>query len=184
MRRAEITSDPIGDLILSVAAHDIAAFRQLYSAAGATLMGVLVRMLGRRAEAEEALQDVFTKVWLRAGGYDASKGRGMTWLIALARHLAIDRLRTRHDHVSDSLAIEAAAGRTPSAETQMVAIAEARRILQCFSTLEPDQAAALRGAYLNGDSYIDLAARFDVPLNTMRTRLRRGLLKLRVCMAE
>lgn len=177
-----MSDDPISDLLQSVAAQDRAAFRQLYSAAGSKLMGVLIRMLGTRSEAEDALQEVFTRVWLRAGRYDASKGRGMTWLIALSRNHAIDRLRARPDHVSDDLAMEAAADPAPRAETQLVARGEARRITDCFDTLEPDRALALRGAYLDGQSYIDLATRFDVPLNTMRTWLRRSLQKLRECM--
>ncbi|MBI1171403.1 sigma-70 family RNA polymerase sigma factor [bacterium] len=177
-----MTDDPIADLLQSVAAQDRAAFRQLYSEAGAKLMGVLIRMLGTRAEAEDALQEVFTRVWLRAGRFDASKGRGMTWLIALSRNHAIDRLRARPNHVSDDLAMEQAADPAPRAETRLMAQGEARRINECFDTLEPDRAQALRGAYLDGQSYIDLAARFDVPLNTMRTWLRRSLLKLRECM--
>lgn len=174
--------DPIADLILAVAAEDRAAFRQLYGEAGAKLMGVLVRMLGTRAEAEDALQEVFTRVWLRAGRFDAAKGRGMAWLIALARNHAIDRLRARPDHVSDDLALDTAPDTAPRAETRMLALGEARRIGDCFQTLEPDRAAALRGAYLDGLSYLDLSARFGVPLNTMRTWLRRSLMKLRECM--
>jgi RNA polymerase sigma-70 factor (ECF subfamily) len=177
-----MSDDPIAELIQSVAAQDRAAFRQLYTEAGAKLMGVMIRMLGSKAEAEDALQEVFTRVWLRAGRYDAAKGRGMTWLIALARNHAIDRLRARPNHVSDDLALEAAADPAPRAETRMVAQGEARRINDCFDALEPDRALALRGAYLDGQSYTDLAARFDVPLNTMRTWLRRSLLKLRECM--
>jgi RNA polymerase sigma-70 factor (ECF subfamily) len=177
-----MSDDPIADLLQSVAAQDRAAFRQLYSEAGSKLMGVLIRMLGTRAEAEDALQEVFTRVWLRAGRYDATKGRGMTWLITLSRNHAIDRLRARPDHVSDDLALEAAADPSPRAETRMMAQGEARRIGDCFETLEPDRALALRGAYLDGQSYLDLANRFDVPLNTMRTWLRRSLQKLRECM--
>ena len=177
-----MTDDPIADLLLAVAAQDRVAFRKLYTDAGSKLMGVLIRMLGSRAEAEDALQEVFTRVWLRAGRYDATKGRGMTWLIALSRYHAIDKIRARPDHVSDDLAIETAADTSPRAETRLVAMGEARRIGECFDTLEPDRAAALRGAYLEGHSYVDLAARHDVPLNTMRTWLRRSLLKLRECM--
>ena len=177
-----MSDDPVADLILAVAAQDRAAFRQLYAEASAKLMGVLIRILGSRAEAEDAVQEVFTRVWLRAGRYAPTKGRGMTWLIALARNPAIDRLRARPDHVSDDLAMAAAADTAPRAETRMVAQGEARRIGQCFDTLEPDRAQALRGAYLQGQSYVDLAARFDVPLNTMRTWLRRSLQKLRECM--
>ena len=147
-------------------------------------MGVLLRILGNRAESEDALQEVFTRVWLKAGRFDATKGRGMTWLIALTRNLAIDRLRARPDHVSDDAAIAAAADPTPRAETRLIASGEAKRINDCFNTLEPDRAEALRGAYLQGLSYSDLAQRHNVPLNTLRTWLRRSLLRLKECMAS
>lgn len=176
--------DIIADLLQKTAAQDRGAFRQLYSQSSSKLMGVLLRILNNRAESEDALQELYTKVWLKAGRYDATKGRGMTWLIALTRNLAIDRLRQRPDHVSDDDAMAAAADPAPRAETRLIATGEARRINDCFATLEPDRAAALRGAYLAGLSYIDLAARHDVPLNTMRTWLRRSLLKLKECMSS
>lgn len=176
------SEDPIADLLSRTAAQDRAAFRALYAASSAKLMGVLLRILGSRAEAEDALQEVYTRVWLRAGRFDAAKGRGMTWLIALSRNHAIDRLRARPDHINDDAAMEAAADPTPRAESRLIAAGEAKRINQCFDTLEPDRAAALRGAYLAGLSYADLADKFDVPLNTMRTWLRRSLQKLKECM--
>ena len=80
--------DPVAALIAKCAAADRAAFRALYRDTSAKLMGVLLRMLRERAEAEDALQEVYTRVWLRAGRYDPAKGRGMTWLIAIARNLA------------------------------------------------------------------------------------------------
>jgi RNA polymerase sigma-70 factor (ECF subfamily) len=176
--------DPIAALLGQVAAQDRAAFRGIYSATSSKLMGVLLRILGNRAEAEDALQEVFTRVWLHAGRFDAARGRGMTWLIALARNHAIDRLRARHETTSDDAALEAVIDSTPRAETRMIATGEARRINDCFDTLEADRAAALRGAYLSGHSYQDLAARFDVPLNTMRTWLRRSLQRLKECMDQ
>ena len=177
-----MTDDPIAPLLTLIAAQDRAAFRAIYTAASAKLMGVLLRILGNRAEAEDALQEVFTKVWLRANRFDPDKGRGMTWLIAIARNLAIDRLRSRHDTVDDEDAMAAVADTTPRAETRLIALGEARRINECFATLEPDRAEALRGAYLTGLSYLDLAARHNVPLNTMRTWLRRSLARLKECM--
>ena len=179
-----MSDDPIAILLQSTAAQDRAAFRELYSASSSKLMGVLLRILGQRAEAEDALQEVYTRVWLKAGRYDPSKGRGMTWLIALSRNLAIDRLRQRSDHVNDDDAMEAVSDPAPRAETRMIATGEARRINDCFATLEPDRAEALRGAYLTGLSYTELATKFDVPLNTMRTWLRRSLLRLKECMGS
>lgn len=177
-----MSDDPLADLMLRTAAQDRAAFAALYSAASAKLMGVLLRILGERAEAEDALQEVFTRVWLRAGRFDPEKGRAMTWLIALSRNLAIDRLRARPPADNDDEAIAALPDMAPRAESRLIAAGEARRISDCFDTLEPDRAAAVRGAYLTGLSYSDLASRYGVPLNTMRTWLRRSLIALRECM--
>ena len=180
-----MSDDPIADLLLRIQRQDRQAFREIYAATSAKLMGVLLRILADRAEAEDALQEVFTRVWLRAARFDAARGRGMTWLISVARNHAIDRLRARAagairqgdgeeaDHVAD-----------PRADvlTTLVAQGEARRVVDCFGQLDPDKSAAVRGAYLEGWSYDDLARRFDVPLNTMRTWLRRSLLRLRECL--
>jgi len=175
--------DPVADLITKCAAADREAFRQLYRVTSAKLMGVLLRMFHERAEAEDALQDVYTRVWLRAGRYDPAKGRGMTWLIAIARNLAIDCLRARPEASSDD-GLDSAPDNAPRAETRLIAQGEARRMADCFATLDPDKADAVRGAYLNGLSYLDLAARHAVPLNTMRTWLRRSLLKLKECLEQ
>lgn len=184
-----MSEDPVADLISRVAVQDRAAFRALYSQTSSKLMGVLLRILGTRSEAEDALQEVFTRVWLRAGRFDATKGRGMTWLIAIARNHAIDRLRSRPAEAQavarddeDADPMERVADSAPTAETRMIAKGEARRIADCFDTLEPDRAEAVRGAYLKGLSYVELAERHDVPLNTMRTWLRRSLLRLRECL--
>ncbi|WP_434611947.1 sigma-70 family RNA polymerase sigma factor [Tabrizicola sp. M-4] len=181
-----MTEDPVAELLSRVAQQDRAAFRTLYSQTSAKLMGVLLRILGNRAEAEEALQEVFTRVWLRAGRFDATKGRGMTWLIAITRNHAIDRLRARPDDAArgdnDGELLDRVRDTAPTAETRLIARGEAGRIADCFETLEPDRAEAVRGAYLRGLSYQDLAAQYDVPLNTMRTWLRRGLLRLRECL--
>ena len=174
--------DPVANLLARITTQDRVAFRDIYTTTSSKLMGVLLRILHDRAEAEDALQEVYTRVWLRAGRYDATKGRGMTWLIAIARNLAIDRLRTRVEQVADDGMAEAMVDQTPSAEGRLVAQGEAQRVTDCFGQLEPDKAEAVRGAYLNGLSYLDLAARYDVPINTMRTWLRRSLLRLRECL--
>ncbi|MCU0800529.1 MAG: sigma-70 family RNA polymerase sigma factor [Rhodobacteraceae bacterium] len=176
--------DPIAALLIRIAAQDRAAFRAIYDATSAKLMGVLLRILGNRAESEDALQEVYTRVWLRAGRFDATRGRGMTWLIAMARNLAIDRLRARRDVTAEEGAAEALVDRSPNAEGQAIALGEARRVADCLATLEPDRAAAVRGAYLEGESYQELADRHAVPLNTMRTWLRRSLLRLRECLDQ
>lgn len=180
-----MNDDPVAQLLAKVAAQDRTAFRELYSNTSSKLFGVLVRILNNRAEAEDALQEVYTRVWLRAGRFDPEKGRAMTWLISVTRNHAIDRLRTRVEQTtategeSDALIDD-----KPTAEAGLIAQGQARRIVDCMSALEPDRARAVQGAYLAGLSYVDLSARFNVPLNTMRTWLRRSLLQLKECMEQ
>jgi RNA polymerase sigma-70 factor (ECF subfamily) len=174
--------DPIADLIGRVAAADRAAFRALYQAASAKLFGVALRILQDRGEAEDAVQEVFTRIWLNARRFDPAKARGMTWAIAITRNHAIDRLRARPAPADSDDAIATLRDPAPGAESTLVAQGEARRIGDCFGTLEPARAEAIRGAYLDGFSYEQLAARHSVPLNTMRSWLRRGLLRLKECL--
>ncbi|WP_347313229.1 sigma-70 family RNA polymerase sigma factor [Defluviimonas sp. SAOS-178_SWC] len=174
--------DPIADLIAATARSDRAAFRALYSAASAKLFGVALRILKDRSEAEDAVQEVFTRVWLNARRYDATRARGMTWLVAIARNHAIDRLRARPAPTEDDTAIARLADGTPGPEAESIARGEAKRIADCFDLLEPARAEAVRGAYLNGLSYLDLSRHHDVPINTIRSWLRRGLQKLKECL--
>ena len=130
------------------------------------------------------MQEVFLKVWKNADRYQVTGHSPMTWLITIARNTAIDRLRARKEH--DDLADfdDRIASAAPSPEQSAVAASESRRIVACMDTLEPDRRAAITGAYLDGHSYKDLSEKFNVPLNTMRTWLRRGLAALRECMAN
>lgn len=176
--------DPVADLIIAVAKHDRAAFRKLYQDTNTKLMGVLMRLLGTRAVSEEALQEVFIRVWLRARLFNACRGRGMTWLITVARNHAIDRLRARSAEFSGNHAIDEVADNASSVESQIVALGEAQRLCRCMEQLDHKRVSALCGAYLQGKSYVELAAQFDVSLNTMRTQLRRSIIKLKLCMNE
>ncbi len=176
--------DEIEALIARVAMGDRAAFEELYDRSSAKLLGVCLRVLSKRAAAEDAMQDTYVKIWNNADRYRANGLSPMTWLITIARNTSIDRLRARragHQNI-DTPGLELAAP-GPSPEDMAVAGSEAQKLVHCLGTLEPDRAEAVRGAYLDGDTYADLAERFQVPLNTMRTWLRRGLIALRECMS-
>lgn len=175
--------DTLNILLARVAAQDREAFRELYHATSAKLYGVALRILGNRTEAEDALQEVFTRIWLRAGRFDPDKGSPMGWMIALARNHSIDIVRTRRDQKNDDQSAEELPDLRQSAEESVIAHGEALRILSCLAQLEPEKAQAVRGAYLGGLSYQDLANRYNVPLNTIRTWLRRSLIALRECLA-
>jgi RNA polymerase sigma-70 factor, ECF subfamily len=182
MRMSPREDDPVAEMIGRVAAADRAALRALYSAVSGKLFGVAFRILGNRSEAEDAVQEAFTRIWLNARRFDAAKARGMTWAIAITRNHAIDRLRARPAPSEGEDAALRIRDPSPGAEATLIAKGEAGRISDCFATLEPARAEAIRGAYLDGFSYEDLAARHNVPLNTMRSWLRRGLMRLRECL--
>lgn len=175
-----MTSETLEALLLRIAAQDRAAYSLFYRAASPKLFAVLIRILGTRHEAEDALQEVFIRIWLRAQHFSPEKGQAMTWAITIARNHAIDLLRARKPvQAGDAAAMAAAPDPSPSVETRLVAQGQVARILHCLQSLDPAVSAALRGAYLSGMSYSDLALAANVPINTMRTRLRRGLMSLK-----
>lgn len=178
MNRLEIET-----LISSVALGDRKAFNALYDATSAKLLGVCLRILHDRAAAEDAMQDTFIKVWKNADRFAVNGYSPMTWLITIARNTAIDRLRANKPSVDIEDYTDTIASSGPTAEGQVIASAEARRITKCFGELEPTRSAAIKAAYLDGLPYAELATKFNVPLNTMRTWLRRGLIALRECMS-
>lgn len=178
------TTAAIEDLIDRVALGDRSAFSTLYDRTSAKLMGVCLSVLKDRAAAEDAVQDAYVKVWRNAERYRSNGLSPMTWLITIARNTAIDRLRRRRAGEDAETPIDSLPSGAMSPEGAAIAASEARRIVTCLDELETDRRAAVTGVYLQGLSYADLAARFDVPLNTMRTWLRRSLIALRECMAR
>ena len=174
----------IESLIARVALDDREAFSKLYDATSGKLFAVCVRILNQRAMAEDAMQDAYVKIWKNAGRYQTTGHSPMTWLITIARNTAIDRLRaTRPEYdIDDHRDTLTAPGPTP--EHVAVATSEAGRIIGCLEKLDVDRSKAVKGAYLDGLSYNELAVRFDVPLNTMRTWLRRSLVSLRECLSQ
>lgn len=177
-------TDHIEDLIARIVLRDRAAFERLYDATSAKLFGVCLRVLGNRGEAEDSLQDVYLRIWDKADRYAVTGHSPMTWLITVARNVAIDRLRSRRKGEVDM--DEAGHLPAPEAGPEATAIArsETRRINDCLDELPAERADAVRSAYLDGAAYKELAERFEVPLNTMRTWLRRSLQTLRECLSR
>ncbi|KAA9008346.1 sigma-70 family RNA polymerase sigma factor [Histidinibacterium aquaticum] len=171
-------------MIGRVALGDRRAFADLYSATSAKLFGVALRVLKDRGEAEECTQEVFIRVWHAASRYQVNGLSPMTWLITIARNRAIDRLRMRK---TGPAGLEEAAeipSAGPGPEELALAASDRERIVACMGELPEDRADAIRRVYLEGETYKELALRFDVPLNTIRTWLRRGLLKLKECLTR
>ena len=174
----------IEDLISRVTLGDRAAFASLYDATSGKLFAVCLRVLKDRTEAEDALQDVYMRVWHKADRYAVTGHSPMTWLITIARNLAIDRLRARRSTEVDLDSAGELVEKGPGPEAASIAASERRRINACLEELPLDRADAVRAAYLDGATYQTLADRFDVPLNTMRTWLRRSLISLKECLSR
>jgi RNA polymerase sigma-70 factor, ECF subfamily len=182
-REGDLATDrDIAALIGRVALRDRPAFAELYSHVSPKLFSVCLRILKDRGEAEDALQDVFVKIWQRADRFAATGTSPVGWLVAVARYHSIDVLRARRpfaDPLDEDWQIE-----DPSADPERDAVltGEGKRIDRCMEELDSDRAAAVRSAYVEGLTYQELAERHSVPINTMRTWLRRSLLKLRECL--
>nr|WP_076533537.1 sigma-70 family RNA polymerase sigma factor [Roseovarius nanhaiticus] len=179
-----MTRDEIEALIARAAMGERAAFEGLYTHTSAKLMAICLRVLGDRAEAEEALQESFVKIWRHADRYRANGLSPMTWLITIARNTAIDRARKRREAQPGLDQAETLADATPGPEAQAIASSERTALTACLSELDEANAQAVQRAYLDGETYAELATRFGVPLNTMRTRLRRSLMKLKECLTR
>jgi RNA polymerase sigma-70 factor (ECF subfamily) len=177
-----LTAEDISKLLARVALRDRRAFDALYEHTSAKLFGVALRLLKDRAEAEDALQEIYIKVWQRAETYALSRASAISWLVAIARNHAVDRLRARRQTTELDEETMDVADDAPDPEVTTVAASEHARVDECLQQLEASRADAVRGAYLDGYSYQELAERFGVPLNTMRTWLRRSLIKLRECL--
>lgn len=177
-----MANDDMAILLGRVSLKDRQAFSEVYRATSSKLFGICLRILRDRAEAEEALQEVYIKIWQKAGNFAATETHSAGWLAAIARNHAIDVLRARKpvaNTIDDAYDL---ADSSPDPERSAIISGEGRRIDNCMRELEADRADAVRKAYVEGHSYQELAEQFDIPLNTMRTWLRRSLLKLKECM--
>lgn len=183
-RGAKMTRDEIEAYLARVALGDRAAFEALYSATSAKLFGILLRILKERAAAEDALQDVYVKIWRHAARYQQNGLSPMTWLITIARNHAVDVLRRQRSAMAELDDAAMVEDLRPGPEALAIAGSDRQRLIGCFAELEGRQAEAVGRAYLAGESYAELAERFEIPLNTMRSWLRRGLLKLKECLTR
>ena len=179
-----MSQDVISGLIARTALGDRKAFSVLYAQTSAKLFGVSLRILKDRAQAEDAVQEVYVRIWRRAGSFRAGQASAMAWLVTIARNQAIDMIRARQPATVEYDDAPDVADPDPDPEARAELSGEARRIDGCLGELEQDRATAVVEAYIEGLSYQELADKNGVPLNTMRTWLRRSLLKLRECMNQ
>ncbi|WP_245524499.1 sigma-70 family RNA polymerase sigma factor [Methylobacterium nonmethylotrophicum] len=173
----------VEETLRHVAGGDRGALRALYEAEAPRMLGVALRILRRRALAEEAVQDAFVQVWRNAGSFDPARGTGRAFLYAVLRYRALNILRgeARTD-LTDELDYDVAS-EEEGPEAVVARLSEARALRRCLDGLEPHRRNAIVLAYAHGLSHGELAGRLGLPLGTVKSWLRRSLLALRECMS-
>ncbi len=182
--RSDMDAATLATTLQRVAEGDRAAFEEVYRRTSVKLFGVCLRILPMRQEAEEALQEAYLSVWRRAGTFDAAKGSAMTWLITLTRNRAVDRLRSGGKIATAPIElVSEVADPAPAASTLLEMGEDERRLAHCLGTLEDGDARLVRTAFFEGSTYAELATRTATPLGTIKSRMRRALLRLRECLS-
>ncbi|MGW5849684.1 ECF RNA polymerase sigma factor SigK [Streptomyces sp. NPDC055254] len=178
-----VDDDPA--LLRRVAEGDEAAFVTLYEAVSGGVLGVALAVLRDRAQAEEVAQEVLVEVWRGAAGYRADRGSARAWVLTIAHRRAVDRVRSARASVDRDLR----AARPESAVREFDEVSEAApagderaRVRHCLRALTPVQRESVALAYYRGLTYREVSETLSVPLGTVKTRLRDGLLRLRDCL--
>ncbi|HWQ32385.1 MAG TPA: sigma-70 family RNA polymerase sigma factor [Blastocatellia bacterium] len=169
-------------LIRAIASGDQAALGTLYDATSRVVFGLALRILNDRATAEEVMLDVYTQVWRQAASYDLQRGSPMAWLMTIARSRAIDRLRSGWQDQQRREPLEVIGdARSDSISPELSTEISERRLLvrKALSAISPEQRELIEMAYYGGLSHSEIALQTNLPLGTVKTRIRLGMLKLR-----
>lgn len=180
-------TDELERLLLRMSRKDEAAFEKLHAATKRKLFSTVLLIVKRRHLAEEIAQEAYVRIWLNAGAYRSSLGSPMMWMITIARNLAIDVARkpareiySDHsamlDFPADSpTALEAIESREDESDTLKLQ----QSMFSALQALEPSRRHLVIAAYLHGESRNQLSEQYGVPVNTIKTWIRRALLEVR-----
>jgi len=178
-------SDP--DLAAALASGDVGALGELYDRYGSLAFAVAVRVVGDSGRAEDVVQEAFLKVWRSAARFDAQRGSLRGWLLACVRNRAIDSLRGRGAHEQAELELQpelVATGSGSDPWREVSRSLERAAIQEALSSLPPEQRQAIELAYYGGLTQVEISRSLDVPLGTIKTRMRAGLHRLRLLLAD
>lgn len=175
----------LNDLLGRCALHDRAAFSSLYQATSANLFSIALRIVRKRQWAEEVLQEAFVKIWNHASSYDLNRGTPMTWMINVVRNQAFDMKRradVRAELNSVPVDDDLLATNAEHPAEQMVVDGDLARLRRCLGQLAEEQQQCMLLVYHEGYTLAEIAQRRRLPLGTVKTWVRRGLIRVRACM--
>jgi RNA polymerase sigma-70 factor (ECF subfamily) len=176
--------ETLDDLMLRVARGDTPAFETLYDQMANAVFGVIARVLRDLAQSEEVAQEVLVEVWRTATRFDPAKGSAATWMLTMAHRRAIDRVRSaqaahdREEKVAHRDHVPAFDEVAEQVETRL----EQEQVRRCLGGLTELQRESVTLAYYGGYTYREVGELLEVPLGTVKTRLRDGLIRLRDCL--
>lgn len=178
------TPSSLADVLARVSRGDRAAFAALYRASSAKLYGIILRISKRREIADELLQEVYVRIWERAGDFDPDRASAIAWMAAIARNRALDEVRRKGLVVAPDGDEQAAKVPDPGRlASELVEMAEDnKRLADCLDRLEEGRRDMVRLAYLEGWSREELSQRFGAPVATIKTWLHRSLKQLKDCL--
>ena len=177
----ETTTDAVADAVRRCAAGDQQAAATLYDLTAAKVYGLALRVLRNPAQAEEVTQESYLEAWQNSGTFRPGRGSGLAWLLTITHRRAVDRVRSaqaasRRDTV---YGLEALAATPVDPADQAIDTMAAERVRSAMRGLTDLQREALELAYFQGRTHTEVAAELEVPLGTVKTRIRDGLTRLR-----
>jgi RNA polymerase sigma-70 factor, ECF subfamily len=177
----EASDEAQAHLLRRVAAGDLEAMATFYDETAGALFTVAFRILGDHSEAEEVIQDVFLQIWDKAGTFDSVLGSAFHWVVSIARHRAIDRLRARQRRAKliEQVNLMRDTSMASNSEPPGLQSEELIEIHAALKNLPNEQRLAIQMAFFEGKTHHEIAAALHEPLGTIKARIRRGMLKLR-----
>jgi RNA polymerase sigma-70 factor (ECF subfamily) len=170
-------------LMQRIALGDEAAFESLYDRYSRLLYSLLLSVVKHPPEAQDLLQEVFLHIWRQAKNFDAGRGNVYSWLVTMTRHRAIDRLRSkgfreRQQELHDDDSVLMLPDSALSPLDSITVMEQRERVRDALDKIPSEQRDALMLAYFQGYTQTEIAALLQIPLGTIKTRMRQGLLKL------